>query len=245
MAFSRAIITKIEEGVFLIDDAHESTCYLICGKDKALLFDTANGREDLHEVVRSLTDLPLIVVDSHGHPDHVAGNKYFDHAYLHPADLPVVEGFLDAENRKTPLLPLEIGQVFDLGGVKLEVVPLQGHTPGSVGLLDREKRILFTGDAVNTHLWMQLDHGLKIADLREMLLDLKANFGGTFDRVFHGHARAAREAELVDTLINACDELLSGKNADDPDYKWFGGVCKKHLLSENPDECIVYTVDKL
>lgn len=245
MAFARARIESITDGVYLIDDAGESTCYLICGTEKALLFDTANGQEDLQDIVRSLTDLPLIVVDSHGHPDHVFGNKYFSEAYLHPADRQIVESFLDEDNRRCRLLDIMYGQTFDLGGVTLEVVPLQGHTPGSIGLLEREKRLLFTGDAINTHLWMQLDHSLSIQTLKEMLMHLQAQYGGTFDKILHGHAREPKDACLVDVLLGACEELLSGAIKNDPDYTYFGGVCKKHLLSDNEDECIVYRPETL
>ena len=47
MAFDRAIIKQIRENVWLIDDAGESTCYVITGSERALLVDTANGYEDL------------------------------------------------------------------------------------------------------------------------------------------------------------------------------------------------------
>ena len=164
MPFTRAAITRIRPHVYLIDDAGESTCYLILGSERALLIDTVNGMEDLRAIVRSLTDLPVTVVNTHGHCDHIYGNVYFDEAWLHPADLPIAREhfamFREEMDRRgltpCPFRALEIGQVFDLGGVRLEVVDLQGHTPGSVGLLDRDARLLYSGDGVNTHLWMQL-----------------------------------------------------------------------------------------
>ena len=55
----RAVIKQLLPHLYLIDDAGESTCYLICGQEKAMLIDTANGMEDLHAIVRTLTDLPL------------------------------------------------------------------------------------------------------------------------------------------------------------------------------------------
>ena len=62
MPFDRAKITTIRPNVHLIDDAGESTCYLVCGSQRALLIDTVNGMEDLRAVTRSLTDLPVTVV---------------------------------------------------------------------------------------------------------------------------------------------------------------------------------------
>lgn len=47
--------------------------------------------EDLRAIVRSLTELPVTVVNTHGHCDHIFGNVYFDEAWLHPADLPIAK----------------------------------------------------------------------------------------------------------------------------------------------------------
>ena len=192
----RAIIRQLSPGVYLIDDAGESTCYLICGSVRALLIDTLNGEENLAEIIRTLTDLPVTVVNTHGHCDHVYGNVFFEEAWLHPADEKLMAehfGFiadrLTASGlRPCPTRPLSIGQVFDLGGTVLEVVDLSGHTAGSVGLLDRAARVLYSGDGLNPHLWMQLAESLPIARLRETLLALKARCGGDFDRVLTGHA---------------------------------------------------------
>ena len=197
MPFERAKIQQIRPNVYLIDDAGDSTCFLVTGSEKALLVDTANGYEDLHAIVRTLTDLPVIVVNTHGHGDHIYGNVYFDEAWLHPADNALYDmsfGYakeqLEQHGLKPcPVKPLAVGQLFDLGGVQLEVVDLKGHTAGSIGLLDKGGRILYTGDGLNVHIWMQLDHSLPIATLLETVRALKEKHGGDFDYVAHGHAR--------------------------------------------------------
>lgn len=253
MTSNRANIIHLRPNVYLIDDAGESTCYLVCGSEQALLIDTVNGMEDLRAIVRSLTELPVTVVNTHGHCDHIYGNVYFDEAWLHPADLPIARehfAMFQEEISKRGLTPcpfraLEIGQVFDLGGVKLEVVPLQGHTPGSIGLLDRAARLLYSGDALNPHLWMQLDHSLPIASLQQMLLALKAQHGGDFDFILTGHAKDVRSAKVVDLLLTGCNELLAGRTERDQPYHYFGGECRQHPLSEVPGEVIVYSEDKL
>ncbi|MBR6667114.1 MAG: MBL fold metallo-hydrolase [Clostridia bacterium] len=248
MSFERAIIKQLRPNVHLIDDAGESTCYLITGSERALLVDTANGYEDLHEIVRSLTELPVTVVNTHGHGDHILGNVYFEEAWLHPADNNLYDtffGYAKEEMEKhglkpCPVKPLEIGQIFDLGGVQLEVVDLKGHTAGSVGLLDKAGRILYTGDGLNTHLWMQLDHSLPIAAMLETFLALKAEHGGDFDYVAHGHARDLRGREILDWMIQGCEEILAGQTDKDTDYHYFGGVCRQHPISDTPGEVIVY-----
>lgn len=61
---------------------------LFVGKDKALLFDTGHGYGKIKELVRTITSLPLIIVNSHGHYDHCFGNYQFrEDIYIHPKEL--------------------------------------------------------------------------------------------------------------------------------------------------------------
>ena len=160
-------IKEICPGIFLMDEAHEATGYLVVGNEKACVIDTMNGFNDLNRVVRRITDKPVIVINTHGHPDHIYGNVYFENAFLHPADLPLAAGFAGdpefasfcREKHLTmpPFSEVCEGDVFDLGERHIEIYELPGHTPGGILLLLREDRILFTGDSVNHHLWMQLD----------------------------------------------------------------------------------------
>ena len=53
------------------------TCYLLLGREKAMLIDTAYGEGDLPALIASITSLPLIVVNTHGHYDHTSGNAFF------------------------------------------------------------------------------------------------------------------------------------------------------------------------
>lgn len=61
---------------------------LIIGAEKALLIDTGYGHPDLLPEIRKLTDKPLIVMNSHLHPDHSNGNKLFAQVYVGSGDLP-------------------------------------------------------------------------------------------------------------------------------------------------------------
>ena len=70
--------------VFAIYEPHqaeETIAYLIVGERKALLFDTGMGISDIKKVTAELTKLPIVVVNSHTHDDHVGGNWQFDTIY--------------------------------------------------------------------------------------------------------------------------------------------------------------------
>ena len=252
MPFERANIIQIRPNVYLIDDAGDSTCYLITGSERALLVDSVNGYEDLKAITKTLTDLPVIVVNTHGHGDHIYGNVYFEEAWLHPADFALYDQFfgyakdiMEQNNLKPcPVKALELGQIFYLGGVQLEVVDLSGHTAGSIGLLDKDARIIYTGDGLNTHLWMQLDHSLPISSMLETFRKLKAEHGQDFDYVAHGHTKVLRDKEILDWMIQGCEDILAGRTEQDMDYQYFGGVCRQHPISGTPGEVIVYNEGK-
>ncbi|WP_434309144.1 MBL fold metallo-hydrolase [Hominifimenecus sp. rT4P-3] len=134
--------------------------YLIVGEEKALLQDTGYGNTDLRGYVKQLCDKPLIVVNSHVHPDHSGGNSQFDTVY-------VLEG--EVESEKPVYFPQsgerarcqavidagdyqfafwKDGQVIDLGNREVEALRIEGHSKGSMALFDRKTRFLFSGDAI-------------------------------------------------------------------------------------------------
>jgi hydroxyacylglutathione hydrolase len=138
--------------------------YLIIGNDRAVLFDAGTGNRDIVPVVRSLTALPVTVIPSHLHFDHVGALGRFERTAL--PDLPALRArafdrsltlgryeFLGLADRlAAPRFAVDEwwsgGQTIDLGGRKLQVVLLPGHTPTSVGLYDADRRLLFAGDFI-------------------------------------------------------------------------------------------------
>ena len=76
---------------------------LIVGSHHALLFDTGYGYGDLRSVVQTITELPLYVVNSHGHVDHACGNASFGGAYIHPLDMELCREHNGPEMRRAEL----------------------------------------------------------------------------------------------------------------------------------------------
>src|SRR5580698_2252965 len=80
-------VYKVVPGVFAIYEPHqaeETIGYLIVGDQRALLFDTGMGISDIRQVTAALTKLPIVVLNSHTHNDHVGGNWQF--ATIHGMD---------------------------------------------------------------------------------------------------------------------------------------------------------------
>ena len=230
-------IKQLAPWLYLMDEAHEATGYLVIGEDRACVIDTMNGYNDLSAFVRSVTDKPVIVVNTHGHPDHIFGNLYFEEAFLHPDDMTLAESFVShpefaAFSREKglsmpPFRPIRGGDVIELGGKTLEIYELPGHTPGSILLLLREERILFTGDAINHHLWMQLDGCLKL-DAYVKALDRVMFLENEADRILHGHAQDFDDISLLRCLRDGVIEICEGNTENDEPYHWFGGTAKQH-----------------
>ena len=230
-------VKELKPGIYLMDEGHMASGYIVVGSEKVAVIDTMNGLNDLHAVVRKITDKPIVVINTHGHPDHIFGNVYFEEAYLNPKDLELAESFKNIPEFKKaceehgismpPFKPVKEGDIFDLGGKTLEVYELPGHTPGGIVLLLKEDRILFTGDAVNHYLWMMLDGCLKLSDYvkeldRIMFLENEADF------ILQGHAQEFEDISLMRCVRNGIAEIVEGKTENDEPYEWFGGVGKKH-----------------
>ena len=231
------MIKELREGLFLFDESGESTAFLLVGEKKACLIDTMIGVHDYHEAARKFTDKPIIVVNTHGHPDHIYGNVFFEKAYMHPADLSEAQFHMNdpefvEECRKSgrtmpPFEEIKEGDVIDLGGRTLKIYDLPGHTPGGILLLCPEERILFTGDSINHHLWMQLPTSGLLAEFakaldRVMFLEQEA------DMILHGHAHDFDDISLMSAMRKGIQEILEGQTSQDQPYPWFGGIATQH-----------------
>jgi hydroxyacylglutathione hydrolase len=224
-------VRQIGDGTWAIDDRGSDVMYLVAGDEECLLIDTGWGVGDLLGLVASLSPLPLTVVNSHGHPDHTFGNGAFEEVYIHDADEPFVRTPRPIETRQRiaenilprplpmdfdvntwaasaagSLVPIKDGHVFDLGNRILEVLSVPGHTPGSVCLLDRGTRLLFTGDTVlSGTLWLQLEESLPLRQFHGNLQRLQT-FAGEFEHILPGHG----DLEVLPLSKDVLDDLVTG-----------------------------------
>lgn len=72
---------KINENTYRIEDGHVRF-YLFIGKEKAALIDTGMYVPDAKAIAEEITDLPLILINTHADPDHISGNGAFDRFYM-------------------------------------------------------------------------------------------------------------------------------------------------------------------
>ena len=257
-------VNKIYPWLYSLGDPQGAYCYLAVGSERALLFDTAHGIGSLPDAVREVTDKPVVVVLGHGHLDHVGGAYQFDEVWLHEADFdlchkhssekarrrnldgfaadgqPLPEGFDQGAYLKAGvgnLRAMEPGQVFDLGGLHMEVVGMEGHTAGSVGLLAREHRVLLDSDSASSHVWMFLRESLTVSQYIAML---ERVIRLDFDTFFIGHSDKPRPKSDFGKYINAARNASIEKSTPYTVLPEFGGN-----LYEEDGAAIVFHKDKL
>lgn len=233
-------IVQIAPKTWLISEYKLVNTYLVEGEHTAMLIDGGAGVGDLVGTVRELTDKPVIFVGTHGDGDHIGVSGAYEKAYLHPLDkartamfpLDVMGAFMvksrgPVRNPETPVedllelvqsvpplpdfLPMEEGMTFDLGGRVLEVIHTPGHSDGSCCLLDRQTRLLFTGDACNDRLLVGGED--RDAGLKEALKTFKKLWdrSGEFDFICQGHdALDKADKSFISDYIEAVEALLAG-----------------------------------
>jgi hydroxyacylglutathione hydrolase len=226
-------VKEIYSNVWVIDDHRAVNVYLTEGTDSALLIDTGIGAADLMSLVKKLTAKPLIVVNTHGHPDHAGGNYQFPKIYINAADTAsarksasqasraeaaknMLRGATPGEDEKykgtemhSVFVTINNGHVFDLGGRKIEVIATPGHTPGSLCLEDKENKLLFSGDNNNTAVWLFLPESTSLNTYLMSLRNLASRIE-EFKSLLPGHG-IPKKSDFILDQIECVNSILNGR----------------------------------
>jgi len=238
-------VYKPVPGVFAIYEPHQAEeviSYLIVGEKRALLFDTGMGISDIKKVTSELTGLPIIVLNSHTHDDHVGGNWEFADVYGMDTDFTRKNAMGSQEDAQAEVTPDQIcgalpagfdrktyatrpwkitavildGDRLDLGGRKLEVVATPGHTPDAIVLIDRGNGLLFTGDTYYpAPIWLfrpETNLVAYAASIRRL-----AALAPQVKLVLGAHNIPVAAPAVLGQLVSAFDQVQAGKTSPVPD----------------------------
>lgn len=232
-------VYKVVPGVFAIYEPHqfeETIGYLITGNKQAMLFDTGMGIGDLKKVTSELTPLPIIVLNSHTHNDHVGSNWQFSTIYGVDTDFTRANARGSRDDAQAEIGPGQIcgelpkgfdpktyatrpwkitsyihdGDRIDLGGRSLEVLTTPGHTPDAISLLDRENGLLFTGDTYYpAPIWLYRPE----TDLNAYYSSIKrlAALSPQISKVLGAHNIPVAPPSVLPQLVLAFEEVRAGK----------------------------------
>ena len=216
----------------------EVISYLVVGKKKAALIDTGLGIGNVKKLAEEFTRLPIIIVNTHSHYDHVAQNYMFSEVALFDAPNArhtakkgydetemshlLVEGMLskslpkdfDVENYCVPPFTvtwwLKDGDIIELGDRKLEIIHTPGHSPDSICLLDRNAKLLWTGDTFYTGaIYLHLPGSDLDAFTRSY--EKLNTISPLYEKLMPSHNEPYVDKAILEEVLKATKEIKAGK----------------------------------
>jgi glyoxylase-like metal-dependent hydrolase (beta-lactamase superfamily II) len=214
--------------------------YLVLGRDWSLLIDTGMGFANIREVVERFTSGPVILINSHGHLDHIGDNWRFERRWIHELEVDRVRAgvpherfgnFLDEDSFSLPIpegLDLETfaipgcdvertirgGETLDLGNRTMRVLHTPGHSPGSVSFHEERTGVLFPGDAIYEGPLFTHHMGGSAVDYRSTLSTLN-DLVPELETVYPSHNRYPLEPEFISRVHEGIEEIWDGRDVDE------------------------------
>lgn len=208
----------------------QTHCYLLLGEKRALLIDTGLGVADLSQVICRLTSLPVQVVTTHAHWDHIGGHSGFKHIAVHsferawisggfPLPLELVKQNLKDENCTFPAdfrwqnyqlytegtsHVYQDGTAFDLGGRCIRVLHTPGHSPGHCCFYEESQGWLYSGDLIYAG---KLDAFYPTTDPVQFYHSVQRIAQLSLTRVLPGHHTLALDVSIIHRIESAFAQL--------------------------------------
>lgn len=204
-------IIKINEDTYRVEDGFVRF-FILVGKDKAAVIDSGVSGAGVVELIRTITDKELILVNTHGDGDHCAGTFEFSEISISREDYyncGLKERFPDCR----PVFISE-GNVIDLGGRTLEIIETPGHTKGSLSVLDRDNKALFSGDGVQTgNIFMFGQH--RDTSVFESSLNKLIARKEEYEVIYPSHDTPILKSDYVEKVLIDWKEYLNGNLAEE------------------------------
>ena len=228
-------VEKIDNDTFSISEYkhwEETHCYLLLGTKWAVLIDTGLGISNIKNIVDGLTSLPILVITTHIHWDHIGGHRYFKNFAVHeseaewisekfPIPLQVVKNSLTLKTyefpndfcledynifKGTPTRIFHDGDQIDLGNRTLKAIHTPGHSPGHCCFYEQDRGWLYSGDLIYKGC---LDAFYPTTDPTQFMRSVERIRKLDIQKVLPGHHRLNIPVSLVDKIVNAFNELYT------------------------------------
>ncbi len=180
--------------VFEFSPIQENTYLLYNEAKNCIIIDpgcyTQEERDELYQFIKSNELIPMLLLNTHGHLDHVFGNKFVAETFqliphIHPLEKELlayapVSGLmynLPFDHYEGELIYLEAGQSIILDTDELKVLFTPGHSPGSVSFYCEKQNFVISGDVLFKNSVGRTDlpggnHEILIQSIKNQLLVL-------------------------------------------------------------------------
>ena len=226
-------VEEIDNDTFAISEYRhwgETHCYLLLGTESAILIDTGLGISNIRNIVDHLTSLPVMVVTTHVHWDHIGGHKYFENIAVHeaekdwlsvrfpiplqvvkhnlicqPCDFP--EDFILDDYQIFKGIPQQIlhdGDCLTLGNRMITVIHTPGHSPGHCCFYEPEREYLYSGDLVYSGC---LDAFYPSTDPQLFWQSLRKIQSLEISRILPGHHQLSIPVDIINKIEDAFHSL--------------------------------------
>ncbi|AWB44043.1 MBL fold metallo-hydrolase [Paenibacillus sp. CAA11] len=230
-------ITALDKDTYAISEYghwEKVHSYLILGTERAALIDTGTGIDHMKRVTDQLTSLPIIVLTTHVHWDHIGSHGEYDNIWVHEAEeqwlvqgipgLSIEQIRHDVSRDITKPLPLDFSAAsyepfrgepsgllrdqdpIELGNRQLTVFHTPGHSPGHLSFLDQSRGYLFTGDLLYSDTPIYAFYPTTEPAALVSSLERISDLRGV-TKIYGGHNKLGLEPELLVEVRQAVQEL--------------------------------------
>ncbi len=241
-------LSKIDNRTYIISEPESSqnnSCFLIMGSKEAILFDAGTGEnkdENLSQIIGSLTNLPLTVLLSHFHFDHIGNISDFNSIGI--PEIPVlkdkisVDSLLYLTNKETlskKTLTLKVSRFFpletdiDLGNRKIKILHTPGHSNESISIIDNENGYIFAGDLIYNDLLLLNDCDAYVNSIDRLIESSDPKY-----RVFGSHGNPEVDYQRIFKIKAAIDSYRKDRGAVQPfrQINFFGSTKDLYKIEE-------------
>lgn len=222
-------VNKIDDRTFIISEPKSSqgnSCFLIIGDQKAILFDSGSGEQRKQKISRitdSLTQLPVSLILSHFHFDHIGNIGEFDQI-----GIPAVEGLAnriqadsllqlsEQEVLRGDRVLIKVSQLLhldeqiDLGNREIMILHTPGHSSESVTIMDMDSKYIFAGDLVYNGLLLVNDCESYVNSVSRVMEKSEPDY-----RVFGSHGIPEVRYDKLSKVVEALEKYQEkGKSFD-------------------------------
>ena len=233
-------VTQLSQQLYAISEFkhwEKVVSYLVVGSTKAVLFDTGMGYASIIEAVSKITNLPVMVLLTHAHWDHIGSAPLFKDVWVFDDKWEIDQlkrGFetfeIDELKSKamfsegfTPRNYVVSGvqspklfkkkKTWQVNGWQIEAIHTPGHTPGSVCYVIPKLKVLIGGDTLYPGpIYLQLDESSFEDYFQSVTMLKKMSVGWEKFKILPGHNAVVSDIDLIMKIYRCCKRVVNGKN---------------------------------